>query len=233
MSELINVVLRVYKYPVYIKRNYLKYKPNIMAQFTGFAFPPQPSPPQFPSRQRILILAFLFPNGQENPTLNKIVAKMSKYKTCHVEIVFEDDMAFSIFAGSSVFFKQRSFSNPDYSLVSLSISNTEYNSIYNFCQSIVTHNLGFTDAGMIFSYVQPKNCPFFNTAPSAQVGYTFCSKIVTEALQFAETPEVEHLIPCTTTPSCLYEVFKDSPRKILSSVSYKQEQLRHAGVIRV
>ncbi len=178
-------------------------------------------------------MAFLFPNGKENPRLNKVVAALSEFKTCHVELVFEDDMAFSIFAGSNVFFKQRSFSNPDYSLISLSISNAEYNSIYNFCQSVVTHDLGFSDMGMVFSYMQPRNCPFYNTAPSVQVGHTFCSKIVTEALQFAGTPEVEHLIPCTTTPSCLYKVFKDSPRKILSSVSYKQEQLRHSGVIRV
>ncbi len=201
-----------------------------MSQLIHVTFIPPPPPP---ARQRILIIAFLFPNGSDNPALNKFVAKMSKYKTCHVELVFEDDMAFSIFAGNNVFFKQRSFSNPDYSLISLSIPQEEYSALYNFCQSVVTHNLGFTDLGMIFSYFQPTQCPFYNTASSVQVGYTFCSKIVTEALQFAGTPEVDHLIPCTTTPSCLYGAFKDSPRKILSSVHYKQEQLRQVGVIRI
>jgi hypothetical protein len=159
------------------------------------------------------------------------VAEISKHKTCHVELVFEDDMAFSIFAGSNLFFKQRSFSNPDYVLIPLSISNAEYTNIYNFCQSAATHDIGFTDFGMVFSYFQPKHCPFINTAPSMQVGRTFCSKIVAEALQFAGTPEVEHLIPCTTTPSCLYESFKDSPRKIMSSVGYRMEQLRQIGVV--
>ena len=194
-------------------------------------FPPPCVPTPHPSRQRILTMAFLFPIGSDNPPLNKLVAGICKYKTCHVEMVFEDDMAFSIFAGCNLFFKQRSFSNPDYSLISLSIPHTEYMALYNFCLSAVTHNLGFTDLGMVLSILQPTHCPFLNTAPSVQVGYTFCSKIVTEALQFAGTGEVQHLIPCTTTPSCLYAAFKDSPRKIFSSVGYKREQLRQVGVV--
>lgn len=188
-----------------------------------------PSAP--PARQRILIMAFLFPSENDSQPLNKIVARISKYKTCHVEIVFEDDMAFSIFAGSSLFFKKRSFSNPNYSLLSLAIPHSEYAGLYNFCQSAVTHNLGFTDVGMVLSVLQPAHCPIFNTSPSVQVGYTFCSKIIAEALQFAGTPEAEHLIPCTTTPSCLYGAFKDSPRTILSSIGYRQEQLRQTGVV--
>jgi len=66
-----------------------------------------------------------------------------------------------------------------------------------------------------------------------EVGHTFCSKIVTEALQFAGVNEVEHLIPCTTTPSCLYEAFMGSPRRVLSSVGYRREQLRQAGLVRM
>jgi hypothetical protein len=184
-----------------------------------------------PIRQRILTVAFLFPDSKHNPALNIIVAGLSKHKTCHVELVFEDDIAFSIFAGSNLFFKLRSFSNPDYALIPLSIPNDEYTKIYNFCQSAATHDIVFSDFGMILSRLQPKNCPFINTAPSVQLGHTFCSKIVVEALQFAGTPEVEHLIPCTTTPSCLYDAFKDSPRKIISSVGYRREQLRQVGVV--
>ena len=80
-----------------------------------------------PERQRILIVAFLFPESANNPLLNTIVARVSKHKTCHVELVFEDDMAFSIFAGSNLFFKHRTFNNPDYTLIALSISSAEYN----------------------------------------------------------------------------------------------------------
>jgi hypothetical protein len=189
-------------------------------------------PPPPPARGRIIILAFLIPKD-DAAWLNRLVAKASKHRTCHVEIVFEDDMAFSIYAGAPVYFRHRSFSNPDYTLLSVSVTNAEYVSLYSFCQSAATHNIGFTDVGMVLSYIQPARCPVFNTAPSSEVGFTFCSKIVTEALQFADLPEVEHLIPCTATPSCLYDAFESSPRRVLSSVGYRREQLRQVGVVRV
>ena len=200
-----------------------------MVQLNSFNFVYTPPPP--PARHRILTMAFLFPNGNDSLSLNTLVAGVSKFKTCHVEMVFEDDMAFSIFAGSTLFFKHRSFSNPDYSLISISVPPVEYSALYEFCQSAITHELGFTDVGMVLSVMQPTRCPIFNTGPSVQIGFTFCSKIIAEALQFAGTPEVEHLIPCTTTPSCLYGAFVDSPRKILSSVGYKRQQLRRVGVV--
>lgn len=200
-----------------------------LSNFNNLSFIYTPPPP--PARQRILTMAFLFPNESDNSPLNKLVARISKFKTCHVELVFEDDMAFSIFAGTPLYFKQRSFSNPDYSLISTSVPHAEYAALYNFCQSSVSHNLGFTDVGMVLSVLQPTHCPVFYTAPSVEIGYTFCSKIIAEALQFAGTPEVEHLIPCTTTPSCLYGAFVESPRKILSSVGYKRQQLRQVGVV--
>ena len=181
-------------------------------------------------RERILTLAFLSPN-KTDAALNIMVAKMSKHGVCHVEIVFEDDMAFSIFAGGSVFFRQRSFSNPDYHLISISISNAEYQSIYNYCKSASKHDIKFSEYGMYASYLQPKGCPFLNTRESLQIGSTFCSKIVTEALHFADVREAEHLIPCTTTPSCLFAAFKDSQRKVLSSVPYKREQLKQEGAL--
>jgi hypothetical protein len=138
--------------------------------------------PPPPPKERILTLAFLFPNATD-AALNRLVARMSKHKVCHVEVVFEDDMAFSIFAGSSVFFRQRSFSNPDYHLISISVSNAEYQSIYNYCKSAAGHNIKFSDYGMYASYLQPKGCPFLNTGESVRIGSTFCSKIVTEALR--------------------------------------------------
>lgn len=201
---------------------------HIMLHVTNITLNPTPITP---IRQRIITVAFLFPNNKDNLSLNTIVARLSKHRTCHVELVFEDDTAFSIFAGSKLFFKQRSFSNPDYALIPLSIPNEEYIKIYTFCQSAASHDIVFSDIGMIFSRLQPKHCPFVNTASSVQLGHTFCSKIVTEALQFAGTPEVDHLIPCTTTPSCLYDAFKDSSRKIISSVGYRREQLRQIGVV--
>lgn len=180
--------------------------------------------------QRMLTLAFVRP-GPEDPAFNRVVARVCKHGICHTELVFEDTMAFSIFAGQEVFFRPRTLSNPEYELVTLSVSHTEYVSAYSFCKQAVESRIGFTDVGMIAAYFQPKGCACINTSSSLAAGHTFCSKIVTEALQFAGVREVEALSPCTTTPSCLYEAVKDSPRKLLYSVPYKCEQLKHSGVI--
>lgn len=182
--------------------------------------------------QRILTLAFLRPGPEEKDWVNRLVSKVSRHGISHVELVFEDNMAFSIFAGQSVFFKYRTFSNPDYELISISVSQGEYASAYAFCQQAVGHNLGFTDVGMVACYFQPRGCPCINTGASVYVGYTFCSKIVTEALDFASVPEVEGLTPCATTPSCLFDAVCDSDRKVLSSVPYKRDQLQQVGVWR-
>ncbi len=53
--------------------------------------------------------------------------------------------------------------NPDYSLLSVSVSNAEYTSLYSFCQSAQV--LGFTDKGTVLSCLQPTWCPVFNTGP--------------------------------------------------------------------
>ena len=180
--------------------------------------------------QRMLTLAFVRPGGGD-PLFNRIVARACKHGICHAELVFEDNMAFSIYAGNQVFFKPRTLSNPEYELITLSVSQREYTSAYSFCKQAVQNCIGFTDTGMLAAYFQPRGCPCINTSSSLTAGHTFCSKIVTEALQFAEVEEVQALSPCTTTPSCLYEAVKDSPRKLLCSVPYKCEQLRHSGVI--
>jgi hypothetical protein len=182
---------------------------------------PAPKP-----RTRILVVAFLFP-GPDDDKINQMVAKLSFYPCCHVELVFEDQMAFSIFKGSNLFFKQRSFSNPEYQLILLFVSPSEYDAVYSFCQQAHSSEVGFTDAGIVAAYAQP--CPIFNTRPSFELGYTFCSKIVTEALQMGNVPEVEHLVPCMTTPSTLFSALKDSRRVVSHTVPYKCQQLMQVG----
>ena len=178
--------------------------------------------------QRILTLACLCP-GEDEPLFNVVVAKACKYPICHIELVFEDDMSFSIFADTNLFFKPRTFSNPDYHLVSLLVSSMEYNSAYTFCLNAHKYDVKFSNLAMFASYCQPRNCPLLCTTPSVHAGSTFCSKIITEALQFAGVFEVEHLTPCTTTPSHLFEAVKDSSRRVLNSVPYKREMLKQIG----
>ncbi len=108
-----------------------------------------------PPRQCILTLAFLFPT-EKDAFLNRLVARMSKHKVCHVELVFEDDLAFSIFADGCVFFRQRSFSNPDYYIISITVPSSEYHAAYSYCKSAAEHEISFSNYGMYASYMQPK-----------------------------------------------------------------------------
>jgi len=177
----------------------------------------------------IVTAAFLFPVGWDNDWFNLFVAGISANSCCHVELVFEDDMAFSIFSQSNLFFRRRSFANPQYRLVSLSVTPEQYSKAYRFCADAVRHDIAFNEMGIYTAYMQP--CPMFYTGSSQEEGMTFCSKIVTEALQAAGIKEVDDLTPCTTTPSTLYTALSYSDRKIGHSLSFKREQLRTSGAL--
>jgi len=181
-------------------------------------------------QQRTIKLAFLYP-GKDDPFINRLVAEVSKNPICHVELVFENDMSFSIFQGSSLFFKQRTFSNPEYKLMGLNVSNAEYVAAYSFCEQAVKENLQFTDVGMVGACIQPQNCPMCCFRPSESTGQTFCSKIVTEALQFAALPEVQGLHPCTTTPSILFDAISASKRSVCDTNSYRRQLLYDPQVV--
>lgn len=178
---------------------------------------------------RILTVAFLFPGSRDGDWFNRLVAAVSRHGCCHVELVFEDDMSFGIFSDTKVFFKPRTFANPEYRLVSLSVSNMEYTSAYGFCSAAMSHDIEFSEAGIYAAYLQP--CPMLFTRPSMETGSTFCSKIVTEALQAAGVTEAEGLVPCTTTPSTLYGALHESGRRVHHSVTFKMEQLRQVGAV--
>lgn len=177
----------------------------------------------------ILTVAFLFPGPEDEDWVNRLVAKVSRVKCCHAELVFDDQMAFSIFKGENVFFRKRTFANPEYQLLSLFVSQAEYSAAYRFCEQAHTRDVGFTDVGMVAAYAQP--CPMVNTRPSYELGYTFCSKIVTEALQAGGVEEVEHLCPCTTTPSTLYCALRESRRLVGHTVPYKCQRMLEVGSV--
>jgi hypothetical protein len=170
-----------------------------------------------------MTLAFMIPTS-EHPFLNRLVGAVSKNNVCHVELVFDDDMCFSIFSDSDLFFHRRTMSNPDYCSISLAVSPTEYSTAYQFCKRCKEEGIRFTNVGMVAAYFQP--CPVINTAHSTQSKQTFCSKITTEAMQSARCEEVMDLTPCMTTPSMLFDAVSSSPRRVMHvATSYRQAQI--------
>ena len=116
-----------------------------------------------------LTLAFLRPSADDK-WMNRLTARASRHGICHVELVFDGMMAFSIYHDSTPFLKQRSMSNPGYEFVSLSVSSKEYRAALQFCRSAVAEAYAFDDRGLYLASVHPGGCL---DKPSSAVGKTF------------------------------------------------------------
>ena len=173
------------------------------------------------SGKYVLSLAFVSPTPDDH-WLNRLTAWASRHPFYHVELHLETvDKCFSIQFGDTARLRTKSMANPNYRIVSLSVSSHEYENCLQFCQAAETWDLGFDDPGMYRSWYGTGCCE----SSSQMVGRTFCSKIITEALQYGHVPEVEHLNPALATPSRLYAAVASSPRVVCSSVPFKRESL--------
>ena len=174
-------------------------------------------------QQRILTLAFLSPDRNDH-WINRLAANASSHPFCHVELYFEGtQQSFSIMWGETAGFRAKNLSNPNYTLVSLCVSNKEFDTSLEFCRSVASQGLVFDDRGMWTSWLPRLACCLEPT--SQQRGGTFCSKIITEALQFGGVCEVDSLCPSTMTPSRLFDAVRKSRRIACNSVPFKRQAL--------
>lgn len=179
-----------------------------------------------------MTLAFLRPSPDDK-LMNRLTAMASKHGICHAELVFDGGLAFSIYHNATPFLRQRTMSNPGYEFVTLSVSHREYNSALQFCRSAVAEAYAFDDVGLYLASVHPGGCM---EKPSSAVRKTFCSKIIAEALQYADVEEVQHLYPSAVTPSGLYAAVKDSERRVCHNVRLQaqtQQQQRFTMPLRM
>lgn len=173
-----------------------------------------------------LTFAFVTP-GPSDHWMNRLTARVSKHPVCHVELFFDTiNMCFSIVYGEKCGLRYKSMANPNYRIVALSVSQKEYDTCLDFCRTAKTWDLEFDNTGMWRSYYTPSCCG----RSSQHVGHTFCSKIITEALMFAELPEVVHCNPSCMTPSRLYELLTKSDRIVCNTVPYKCQALSARGI---
>lgn len=135
----------------------------------------------------------------------------------HVEIRFEDGMASSIFAGESLFFRPRSFANPNYHVETLTVDSPEYTHMYRHCQERATQGVAFDNLGMYLAVF-----PLLSLTPHTK---TFCSRHVTEVLLIGGVQEFIMLTPHKTTPSMLYKAARNSTHSFFSSVPFKIEMV--------
>ena len=174
--------------------------------------------------RRLLTLGFLRPPA-DDLFENRLTAAVSLYGICHAELVFDDGMAFSIIQEERVAsLRARTLSNPCYETVTLSVTPAEYQGCLRFCKEAHAHQLTFDSLGMYLSVVHP-GCMHRS---SLELGKTFCSKIITEALLHGGVREAEGLVPSSTTPSGLYGAVHASPRRMCHSVRLAWKDLRPA-----
>ena len=174
---------------------------------------------------RTLILAFLRPSV-DHPIVNRLTAAVSRHGICHAKLVFSDTGAgaaalqgFSIQLGETAALKATRLTNPGYECVTLAVSPEEHARTLAFCRDVSQRAMPFDSLGMYLSAVHPGGC---QARSSGQVGATFCSKIVTEAMQHGGLPEVRGLCPSRMSPSSLYDAVRASPRRVLNPISMRR-----------
>ncbi len=176
--------------------------------------------------RKILTVAFLRPSPDDH-WANTLTARVSRHPFCHVELFFESlNQSFSVVWGETAGFRPKNLSNPNYHVVSLGVSVQEYDRCLEYCKTCVTHVLPFDDCGMWRSWFPPCLSCTWCDGSSHSKGRTFCSKLITEALQFGGVVEVGSLLPSATTPSMLFQALAGSPRIICSGVPFKRQAIQ-------
>ena len=157
-----------------------------------------------PSEKVQLYLLFYKPSC-DDPFLNRLVAYFDA-PFCHVEIAIPtrvgDDpwdrtmMASSIYQNQTVFFKPKTYDRHGYISFAIEISVAQLYKIKSFCKHHTERMTPFSLGAMYAAYLPLQ---------LVETNATFCSKHVTQALQFAAVPLADNINPSLTTPSNLYK----------------------------
>ena len=156
---------------------------------------------------RAQILLLFYKPSPTDHILNRIVAKADP-PFSHVEIAFPErhgEMPWereiwgsSIFQGETVFYKPRTYQRDGYVCLALEVSLHQQKSIMQFCEARANAGVPFHANAMYFAYL-----PFQMVYTSG----TFCSKHITEALQYGCVGNSHLLNPALTTPSRMHAFF--------------------------
>jgi hypothetical protein len=160
-------------------------------------------------------LCFYEPRGEQENWLNRVVAGLSRNYVCHVEILFADEMAASIYADGEVFFRPRTYSNPYYRIKGFTVSASSYRLMYAFAQAAAERQTRFSNAKMFCG-------PLLGFRGSSDE--TFCSEFVTQALQVGGVPFAMKMDAGRSTPSSLLDRMTAIETVCFDSTPFKLEQ---------
>ena len=161
----------------------------------------------------IVRLCFYEPtNSPDEPWLNRLVARFSSHHVCHVEILFHDNYAASIFADEVVFWRKRTFANTGYKIHSFDVPADSYWKMYAFAKDMSTKNIGFSNAKMICG-------PLIGWRGSSNK--TYCSEFVTQTLQVGGVEFAMKMDASRSTPSTLLEFMNTHSNICFDTTAFK------------
>jgi len=135
-------------------------------------------------------------------------------------------LASSIYSGESVFLKERTFSNPNYTILTLNVPDASFNRMLRFAQRAAQGGRQFSSADMLCTL-----CPFgCNRLYSSS---TFCSAYITELLQEGSIDAVTRLSPKRMRPSTLYKVLHKATQQSFSTVPFKIQLMESTSMLRL
>jgi hypothetical protein len=180
-----------------------------------------------PSEKVQLYLLFYKP-APDDPFLNRLVAYFDS-PFCHVEMALPVKvggepwdrvmMGSSIYQDQTVFFKPKTYEREGYVSFSIEISVAQLYKIKSFCRLHTERLTPFNKYAMYAAYLPVQ---LFETEG------TFCSKHVTQALQYANVSLAHGINPALTTPSSLYKRLKTN-KPILQLIPVRMNPMMMAG----
>lgn len=144
---------------------------------------------------------FYNPSGDTDGVVNRIVA-FADPPYCHCELQFPDSFACSIYMGSPVVVKQRTFDEQHYSAVRIAVTAEQRQRAQALCNEKAAR-------GVRFSSMQMLSCvSVWPVADNPE--FTFCSKLIADVL--VEVGVLPPTTKCRMTPSALYRTLQSVHR---------------------
>ena len=147
----------------------------------------------------LVCIWFYNPQKDEQGFLNKVIAYADP-PFCHCEMQFEDEMACSIYMGTTVVFKKRSFDVEYYTPVYLNTTQNQAHHAYKLCHDAATNQTQFSSMQML-ACIAP--WPWGRSNEK----FTYCSKLIAGIL--IDSNIVPSDMERLSTPSHLFRNLRD------------------------
>ncbi len=186
------------------------------------------------NKKDCLIQIMLYRPPPNDPFINRAVAWIDG-PFSHVEVGFDDGMASSIYAGEQVFMHQRTFSNPNYTIISIPITGEQERKARQFCIDHSLKNINFDGLGMYTARLPGVLRGLIRSFGNSG-NKTFCSKYVVQMMQHIGVDCFMGIEPSTVSPSMVHRILQENLEEsgenaVLATTPYRRNLLSTMAVV--